>query len=263
MLIAHLSDPHLCLPGERYNGVLDSNARFAQAVDQARTFSPGLVILSGDLTEHGLPEEYALARDLLARLNAPLLVIPGNHDDRGAFRTALTGLPGLVPFASEGPLHAVAEGPIRIIGLDVTVPGDDHGQIAPAHASWLDAALTAAPDTPTMVMLHQPPFHSGLHFVDDYRCFGEELLAEVLTRHPQVVRILAGHIHRFSLTTFAGRPAVTAPSTATGIALRLQPDAEPASYTEPPAMLLHLWRDGRLVTHLQPLGDHPGPYDFF
>jgi Icc protein len=55
----------------------------------------------------------------------------------------------------------------------------------------------------------------------------------------------------------------TAPSTTTAIALRLSPDAKPASYVEPPAMLLHDWRpDTGLITHFVPIGSFRGPLPF-
>jgi 3',5'-cyclic-AMP phosphodiesterase len=51
----------------------------------------------------------------------------------------------------------------------------------------------------------------------------------------------------------------TAPST-TAIALRLAPNAEPASFVEPAAFLLHHWREGAgLVTHHVPIGTFRGP----
>lgn len=263
MLIAHLSDPHICPNGQLYQTVLDTSPRFAEALDQAASFSPDLLILSGDLTEHGDAESYAVARDLLAGFPAPILAIPGNHDDREGFRAGLSTLPNLLPLPATGPLHAVADGPVRVIGFDVTVPGDHHGLVTPDHAAWLDATLAAAPDRPTLVMLHQPPYATGIAFIDEFRCFGQDLLAEVLSRHPQVIRLVAGHVHRFTLTTFADRPALTAPATTTSLALRLAPDAEPASFTEPAAFLLHHWQDGQLVSHLQVAGRYPGPHPFF
>jgi Icc protein len=263
MLIVHLSDPHLCPPGTLYQSVLDTTSRFAEALAQAATFAPDLLILSGDLTEHGDPDSYALARGPLGDIPCPVLAIPGNHDDREGFRRGLSDLPKLVPLTAAGPLHAVFESSIRIIGLDVTVPGDHHGQMTSAHAAWLDSILSTAPDRPTLIVMHQPPFVTGVGYVDEYRCFGEDLLAEVLSNHPQVIRLLAGHVHRFTLTSFAGRPALTAPATATSLALRLVPGAEPASFAEPSAMLLHHWIGGQLTSHLQPVGSFPGPYDFF
>lgn len=263
MLIAHLSDPHLAPQGELYQSILDTTPRFAEALTQAAAHAPDLLILSGDLSEQGDPESYAIARDLLAALPCPVLAIPGNHDDREAFRTGLSGLSNLVPLPATGPLHAIAEGPVRVIGLDVTVPGKHHGRVTPDHADWLDAALRTAPDTPTLLVLHQPPYATSMGFIDDYRCFGEELLAGVMADQPQVIRLLAGHVHRFTLTSFVGRPSLTAPSVATSLALRLEPEDEPASVAVPAAFLLHLWRDGGLVSHLQAVGRYPGPYPFF
>lgn len=263
MLIAHLSDPHLCPEGMLYQSVLDTRPRFAEALTQAAQFGPDLLILSGDLTEHGDAESYAVARDLLAAFPAPVLAIPGNHDDREAFRAGLSSLPNLVPFTASGPVHSVSDGPVRVIGLDITVPGDHHGLVTPDHAAWLEATLSAVPTTPTLLMLHQPPYATGIAFIDELRCFGEDLLADVLSRHPQVIRLVTGHVHRFTLTSFAGRPALTAPAIATSFALRLDPGAEPASVTEPAAFLLHQWRGGQLVSHLQVVGRYPGPHPFF
>lgn len=263
MLIAHLSDPHLCPGGQLYQSVLDTTPRFADALGQAASFAPDLLILSGDLTEHGDAQSYGRACDLLASFPAPILALPGNHDDREGFRTGLSGLPNLIPLPGSGPCHSIANGPLRVIGFDVTVPGDHHGLVTPDHAAWLDTALSAAPDAPTLILTHQPPYATGIGFVDAYRCFGEDLLAATLSRHPQVIGLLSGHVHRFTHTSFAGRPALTAPAIATSIALRLAPDAPPASVTEPAGFLIHRWDGAGIVTHLQPVGTWPGPHDFF
>ncbi len=88
-------------------------------------------------------------------------------------------------------------------------------------------------------------------------------LAEVVARHPSVERIVCGHVHRFMQLRFGGTMLCTAPSTTTAIALRLRRDARPASYVEPPALLLHHWRpEAGLITHFVPIGNFPGPYPF-
>ncbi|WAC25696.1 phosphodiesterase [Ancylobacter sp. SL191] len=265
MLIAHLSDPHLRPPGVLYQGLVDSNAMFVAALDHLARLEPrpDLVLLSGDLVDDGTPEEYAHARVLLAGIGLPLLAIPGNHDEREAFRAAFADHPHL---PDTGPLHfAVGDhGPVRIVAVDVTVPGDHHGDFDAAAEDWLEARLAAEPERPTLVMMHQPPFESGIACIDDYNCRGGDRLAAVLARHPQVERLLCGHIHRSMQLRFGGTLLLTAPSTTTAIALRLVPEAEAASFVEPPALLLHQWRPGTgLVTHHVPIGRFPGPFDFF
>lgn len=264
MLIAQLSDPHLRPKGVLYQGVVDSNAMFEAAIAHLNGLSPqpDLVLITGDIVDEGAPEEYALARGLLAAIRQPLLVIPGNHDEREAFRHSFSDVSTI---ARSGPLHFVADnvGPVRIIGLDITVPAEHHGDFDEAAAAWLDTALAAAPDRPTIVMMHQPPFASGIAYVDAYWCRNGERLAALISRYPHVERIACGHVHRFMQLRFGGTLLCTAPSTTTAIALRLHADAEPASYLEPPAFLLHHWKaDAGLVTHYVPIGTFPGPFDF-
>lgn len=265
MLIAQISDPHVRPQGRLYQDVVDSNAMLADAVAhlQALDPRPDLVLLSGDLVDRGEPAEYEQARALLAPLDIPLLVIPGNHDDRAAFRTAFADHAYLPP--TPGPLHYVAgdHGPVRIIALDVTLPGLHHGAVDDAALAWLEQALAAEPDRPAILMMHQPPFATGIPYLDIYGCEGGDRLAAVVARFPAVERIVCGHVHRFMQLRFAGTALCTAPSTTTAIALQLHPDAPPRSFVEPPACLLHHWTPATgLVTHLSPIGRFPGPYPF-
>jgi 3',5'-cyclic-AMP phosphodiesterase len=261
MLIAHISDLHVCLPGTLYQGLVDSNAMLANAVAAIGRLEsrPDAVIISGDITEHGLSDEYAEARRMLANIGVPFVAIPGNHDERAAFRAGF-GLLGT------GPLHTMREdlGPVRIIGVDVTVPGLHHGEFDDAAEAWLAARLAAEPERPTLIMLHQPPFESGIGFIDAYRCMGGKRLEALVLRYPAVERVVCGHIHRMAQRRFGGTIALTAPSTATAIALRLDEGASPASWIEPPGMLLHHWREGTgMVSHFMPIGQFRGPLEFF
>ncbi|MCW6510011.1 metallophosphoesterase [Hyphomicrobiales bacterium BP6-180914] len=88
MLIAQISDPHLRPRGVLYQGVVDANGMFASTIRQLNALSPlpDIVILSGDVVDEGTADEYSEARAILAELTPPLAVIPGNHDDREAFR---------------------------------------------------------------------------------------------------------------------------------------------------------------------------------
>jgi 3',5'-cyclic AMP phosphodiesterase CpdA len=264
MLIAHLSDPHVRPDGELYQGVVDSNAQFAAAIAHVNTLDsrPDLLLLSGDLVDHGHADEYRMLGHLLADLAIPVLAIPGNHDERDAFRTAFTGRSWL---PASGPINYVVDdqGPVRIVALDVTLPGLHHGVVSDEGAAWLDRVLAAEPARPTIVMMHQPPFDTGIPYMDPYSCREGQRLATVVARHPQVERILCGHVHRVMQMRFGGTTLCTAPSTTTAIALQLRPDARPASHIEPPAMLLHHWREGAgLITHVVPIGTFPGPYPF-
>jgi hypothetical protein len=94
-------------------------------------------------------------------------------------------------------------------------------------------------------------------------CREAEGLAAVIRRSPQVERVLCGHVHRALQLRWAGTLLCTSPSTVTQIALRLRADAEPASYLEPPACLLHHWRmNPGMITHVSLIGPFAGPFPF-
>jgi len=263
MLIAQISDLHLRAEGALYQGVVDSNADFARVVDHLNRLDPqpAVILLTGDVVDEGQPAEYATARKLLAQLKAPVFAIPGNHDEWGAFRTTFAQQPGL---PAEGPFNYAIEeaGPVRVIALDVTVPGKHHGEITPHAMEWLARTLSQDPARSTLVMMHQPPFECAIPYLDPYLCRNGQWLAEVVQRYANVDRVLCGHVHRAMQRRFAGTIACTAPSTTTTIALQLAADAKPASFHEPPGYLLHHWRDGAVITHHVLVGDFDGPYPF-
>lgn len=264
MLIAHLSDLHIRPQGILYQGLVDSNTMCEQAIAHLNGLMPrpDVVIITGDLVDEGLPQEYAMARTLLAGIEQPLLMIPGNHDDRNLMSSTFSQ-----PYLSStgNPWHFIADdlGPVRIIGVDVTVPQEHHGDMSEAAGAWLDAALAQEPTRPTLIMLHQPPFLSGIPYIDTYACRNSERLREVVQRYPAIERVVCGHIHRSMQLRFGGTLLCTAPSTTTAIGLALDAEAEEASYVEPPALLLHHWKvDTGLITHWVPIGTFRGPLPF-
>ncbi|KQP43161.1 phosphodiesterase [Pseudorhodoferax sp. Leaf274] len=263
MLIAQISDTHVRPRGQLYHGVADSNRMLAQAIAHLHGLDrrPDLVLLTGDVVDKGHPDEYAMARALLAELAMPCLVIPGNHDHREAFRTAFADHPWL---PASGPLHyCVDTHPVRIVALDSTVPGAHHGAIDEAGLDWLRATLAADAAKPTIVLLHHPPFASGIPYMDAYRLLAPERLAQVIGGFRNIEAVLCGHVHRPMLRRWAGTVACACPSTTTEIALRLAPGARPASFMAPPACMLHLW-DGvhGMVSHTSTIGSFEGPFDF-
>lgn len=244
MLIAQLSDLHLCAAGPRSS----KNIYARQAVDLLLRLKhlPDVVIVTGDVTEDGTEREYALFQDVIEPLPMPVHAIPGNHDRREAMRAAL-GLKG------EGALHQVIDTrPVRIVALDTLIPGRVEGMLDAEALRFLAAALEAAPDVPTVVALHHPPFRCGLAEKDSIRLFeGADELASILARHGQVERVVAGHLHRSLQARFGGTLAQVAPPVRY---LTPTERREPAGEDEPPGFLLHRWIEGQgIATRMVPL----------
>ena len=92
MLIAQISDTHIRPKGVLAMGRVDTAGHLARAVAHIMALrpAPDVVLVTGDLVDAGMAEEYAHLRELLAPLPMPVHLIPGNHDLRDPLRAAFT-----------------------------------------------------------------------------------------------------------------------------------------------------------------------------
>lgn len=251
MLLAQITDFHLMGPGRRLGDRVDTAAHLREAVAHLNAMEPrpAVVLATGDLVNDGTPEQYRQLGDILGRLEIEILPIPGNHDDRSGLRDLFAGV---VPDGDpDNPVdYVVDRGPLRLVGLDTTVPGEHPGLLERDQLAWLDAVLCEAPDRPTVVFQHHPPFLTGIDWMDASGLAGREREADLLSRHPQVRAVLCGHIHRPIQCRVGAAVASTWPSTGAQVALAL--DGAPFGYVdEPAAVALHRWTEADgLVSHL-------------
>ncbi len=267
MIVAQITDTHIKPRGKLAYGRVDTAAFLTAAVAHINSLDPmpDLVILTGDVTDGGVAEEYDHARELLAPLQPPLIALPGNHDRRETFRDAFSTDMDL---PQSGHLsYSEDRFPLRLVMLDDTVPGERHGEVSAELSAWLEQTLAAQPGKPTLLAMHHPPFTTGITHMDVQNCRGAEGLSAVLTQHPQVLGLACGHVHRNILTAFAGKPASICPSQAHAVSLALAPDAPSSYHMDPPSLHLHIWRDdaapfGSLLTHQSFIGAIDGPHSF-
>jgi 3',5'-cyclic AMP phosphodiesterase CpdA len=261
LLIAQITDTHVRPYAKPCYGRVETNALLRQAVRALVELRPrpDVVLATGDLVDRGTVEEYEILRDLLAPLSMPVYLIPGNHDDRANLRTVFEHAHLR---QDDRFLHYVVEDhPVRLIGLDTLVPGRPEGELCEQRLAWLAARLAEAPERPTVLFMHHPPFASGLGHMDRYDCGGAEALGGLVRGHPRIERVLCGHQHRSVQVRWHGTLASIAPSTAHQMTFDTSAGAPLAFVMEPPGFHLHLWREGTgLVTHQLYVGPHAGPY---
>ncbi|CAM3798039.1 phosphodiesterase [Bordetella tumulicola] len=264
MLIAQITDLHIRMPGQKAYRVVETDQYLPPAIETLNRLdpAPALVVISGDLTDFGRPKEYAHLKRMLESLRMPYLLMPGNHDARDALvatfpeHSYLQGADGFVQYAIE-------EHPLRLLMLDTVVPTQSHGELCEKRLGWLRQRLAEQPGRPTAIFMHHPPFITGIAHMDDIGLLsGAPELEKIVAAHPNVERILCGHLHRTIFQRFGGAIASTCPSPAHQVALDLRPDGPSAFVMEPPGFHLHEWRNNVLVTHHAYIGAYPGPYPF-
>jgi 3',5'-cyclic AMP phosphodiesterase CpdA len=263
VLIVQISDMHVSMPGKLYSGRIDSRAAFERAITRVLSLDPkpDLVLLSGDLAETGVPEEYDFIAEQLARLSCRVLAIPGNHDVREAM---LHKLPQCVTEQDGGHLNFVADDfPVRIIGLDTIVPGQIHGEICERRLAWLDEILSKETGKRALIAMHHPPFLTGISTMDGYGIrSGLDAFKAIIAEHARKISlIVCGHAHRAITTSISGVPVLLAPSSSLQFQLDLREQGALRFVEEPQQFLVHMWSERTgLVSHAAFVDAFPGPF---
>ena len=127
-LIAHISDLHI--------SASDFDEKiFRDAVSEINDLKPDMIILTGDLTNHGYYNEFKQATKFLEMFEQPLFAVPGNHDSRNLGYQTFEELIG------ERSWKLTMDGNFTVIGLDSSSPDEDKGHIGTPQHMWLEHQL--------------------------------------------------------------------------------------------------------------------------
>ncbi|MDQ7075161.1 MAG: metallophosphoesterase [Gammaproteobacteria bacterium] len=150
--------------------------RMLQQIEEINLINPDFVLISGDIAGNGRWPEYQRMKEILAKLDAPVVVAPGNHEYRGWGGYLAT-------FAY--PYHQVDIGNYSILSLN-----SSHGrdQLTQSQYRWVRAQLKQHRTQVNLVQMHHPMF-----FRRNLIGMRDELVNEF--NHYQVPAVFAGHWH--------------------------------------------------------------------
>ncbi len=267
MILCQISDLHIKRKGALAYGRVDTAGALRRCLDRIVRLRPrpDAIVVTGDLVDLGSADEYAHLRELLAPVPIPYYLLMGNHDHR---ESLIAAFPEHRHLATGGGFvqYAVDVGPLRLIALDTQDPPHGSGRLCAERFVWLEGELDRAAGKPVVVAMHHPPFVTGIGHMDaiGLPAGDSARLAELIARHPNVERVLCGHLHRPIQRRFGGTLASTSPAPAHQVAFDIAPAAPSAYRLEPPSFQLHAWLGTEgLVSHLVLVDEYPGPYPFF
>ncbi|MCX8049073.1 MAG: metallophosphoesterase [Methylohalobius sp.] len=227
--LAHLSDPHLTslssvhpyeLLSKRILGYLswqlhrrhEHRFEVLQAlVHDLHTQQPDHIVVTGDLTQLGLPHEYRQATDWLAQLGPPekVTVVPGNHDryvavpwqdSLGLWQAYLTSDHGgcFFPIVRK-------RGPVVLLGVDSAPPSAPFlatGKVGKEQLMRLSQLLAEfAHSCCRIVLIHHPPHPDAVQFRK--RLTNHAALCDILAKQGCGL-VLHGHSHKWQLHWLKG-----------------------------------------------------------
>lgn len=154
-----------------------------------RRWQPDLLLVTGDVSEDGSAAAYGRVSAQLSTAGAPVLALPGNHDDPAVMRRYF-------PQGSWDGVFAHGMRNWQLILLDSTIRGEVPGRLAPATLAELDRRLAGREAAHVLLALHHQPVPVDSPWIDRYPLQNPEEFFEVAGRHPGVRCIVWGHVHQ-------------------------------------------------------------------
>ncbi|WP_165826164.1 metallophosphoesterase [Rhizobium wuzhouense] len=242
MIVAQISDVHAA-PGN------DNMSRLTCAVSWLAEVKPDVVVVSGDLIDGGWTEGYAQIESCLNALNCPVLVVPGNSDDRRALSSAFTHRHGQVDNCEA--VHFMAEfGAIRLVGLDTSLSGSAAGDVA-QHLDWLKQVLDLPGAQSTLIFTHHHVVPCGIPPIDAVIAHGRKELGGLLEQRSRgQLAISSGHVHRPMSAMLGPIPAHICGSICAANPLWFGGPSIP-TVNDPPMIMIHRFAaDGLVSSHV-------------
>jgi 3',5'-cyclic AMP phosphodiesterase CpdA len=261
--VAQLSDTHFLERGIDPEGGhgYDTSEAFDAVLDDLRDRELDLVVVTGDIADHGRAEQYEIAAAAFAQLPCPVFVCPGNHDFDAAFRTAFRAPALFVPRVTHhGPWSFVyADSNAGAMDADHTgrlldPQGGDrlhgNGSLGAAESAWLRAATAGHDADHVFVWLHHPP-DADVPATNDpvYTAEWESVVAD----RPKIRGFGGGHTHIPSVYEFTGRPVFVAPS------LKNNFDLEAGTWLPPGYRTYEFGIDGTVTSEVHLVDDERWP----
>jgi 3',5'-cyclic-AMP phosphodiesterase len=204
MLIAQISDVHV--GGARYREEL-----LRAAIAEINAAEPDLVVVAGDLTDDGYPDQYPLAKKELGALVAPQVVrVPGNHDARNVGYLLYEDTFG----TRDSRLRVECAGlDVALVGVDSSKPDIDEGEIGREHYGWIEEGFAGDADLRVFVCHHHLMPVPGTGRERNQVLDAGDVLA--LLRRCSVDLVLSGHRHVPYIWPLAGMLLVHSGTVAT------------------------------------------------
>ncbi len=254
-VIAHISDTHFLGGGRPLYGKVDVMGNLEQALAQLeRSIArPQALVFTGDLADLGEPDAYerlkAIVEPAAERMNAQVIWVMGNHDERPEYSRVLFDQ------ESDAPQDRVYDiDGLRIISFDTTVPGYHHGEVTDDQLDWLADVLASPARHGSILAVHHPPIPTPLlEAMGMLELQHQERLAAVL-RGSDVRAILGGHLHYSTHSTFAGIPVSVASATCYTLDLSAEDRILSGVDFGQSINVVHVYEE-QLVHSLIPIGD--------
>ena len=203
--VVQVSDCHVSAdPNADYRG-FRAGSMLESLLPAIRGFQPDILLLTGDVSEDASAESYGRVSALLCSIGAPVLALPGNHDDPKTMARFFPNGPW------DGPrFHS--EKSWQLVLLDSTRPNEIAGHFPEGQLEGLSAGLASTQAKHILVALHHQPLEVGSPWIDKYALRAPGALLQIIERDSRIRCLTWGHIHQDFAANLGGIHLLGSPS---------------------------------------------------
>lgn len=232
--------------------------------------APHLIIVSGDLTQRAKPGQFRAAREYLDSLEAPKLIVPGNHDIPlyNVFQRFLTPLRKYRRIVDEDLEPFFLDDEIAVAGVNtarsLVFKG---GRLNMSQVDRVRARLCDLPQGMTKVVVTHHPFDVPSDSTEEGQIVGRARMALEKLAGCGADLLLSGHLHQSSIGHTANRydiAGVSALVVQAGTALSTRARGETNSFNALRVSPRHIevdryaWKEGHFAVEATEAFDHDG-----
>ena len=186
----HITDTHLLSRADETFYGLNTKSSLQVVLSDCAACYPEIDfwLFTGDISQTGTKESYALFSSAIQQYDIPVYCVPGNHDTPEFLRH-------VVPDSPVNSVNIIQFGRFSMVLLDSWIENEHHGRISRSCLRQLEEYLQDS-DQFNIIVLHHPPVEVNSQWLDEIGLDNRTEFLQVLGKCNAEMLVLFGHVHQ-------------------------------------------------------------------
>ena len=184
----HITDTHLLDNAEENFHSLNTKESLEAVLSHIETSYPDIdfLLFTGDISQTGSEESYALFKSVIQRYELPVFCVPGNHDTPSLLQQT-------VPNCPDESINITQLGQFSLALLNSCVRGEHHGMLSQRCLQQLYEHLHHSESQFNIIAIHHPPVPVNSSWLDEIALQNQTELLQVVKKHSDNTLLLFGN----------------------------------------------------------------------
>ena len=187
----HITDTHLLNSADETFHNINTKQTFEAVLSQCQERYPNIdfLLFTGDISQTGTKESYALLKSIIERCDIPIYCVPGNHDTPKLLRN-------VIPNSPDSSINIIQIGRFSLILISSWVKNKHHGMVTQHCLQQLEDCLQNNDNQFMVIAIHHPPVFINSVWLDEIGLHNKTEFLQTINKFTQNKLLLFGHVHQ-------------------------------------------------------------------